>query len=378
MDFLAGLRVLDLSQYLPGPYAALMLADLGAEVVKVEPPGGDPGRTLAPLDADGLSPVWKLVNAGKQVAALDLKQPADAEILAQLLARTDVLVESYRPGVLDRLGFTRERLASLNPRLVHAALSGYGQTGPWRLRTGHDLNYMAVGGGLAAAGPRAAPSFAFPPTADYASGVQAALAVCAALVGRARSGRGAFLDLSLTETVLAWQAPLLTWAQRGALRGPSARAALMLNGGAAYYQVYRTRDGRFVTLGAIEAKFWRNFCAAVGRADWRARQDEALPQTGLIAELAALFATRDAAAWEALLGPVDCCFAVVAEPAEVPLHPQVAARGLVARPDDATVAVGFPAHVDGRPPPPRPPVRIADAREVLARWSPKGSPPWSR
>jgi alpha-methylacyl-CoA racemase len=268
--------------------------------------------------------------------------------------------------VLDRLGFGRARLEALNPLLVHAALSGYGQTGPWRLRTGHDLNYMAVGGGLAATGPQAAPAFAFPPTADYASGVQAALAVCAALAGRARGGRGAFLDLSLAETVLAWQAPLLTWAQRGA---PTARAGLMLNGGAAYYQLYRAGDGRFVTLGAIEPKFWQNFCAAVGRADWVARQHEPMPQAALIADVAALFATRAAAEWEAILGPVDCCFAIVAAPADVPSHPQIAARGLVTRPDAATVAVGVPAHVDGRPPQPRPPVRLEEATEVLARWS---------
>jgi crotonobetainyl-CoA:carnitine CoA-transferase CaiB-like acyl-CoA transferase len=370
MDFLAGVRVLDLSQYLPGPYATLMLADLGADVVKVEPPDGDPGRRLPPLDADGLSPLWKLVNAGKRVTTLDLKRTADAELLAALIARADVLVESYRPGVLDRLGFARARLMALNPKLVHAALSGYGQTGPWRLRTGHDLNYMAVGGGLAASGPPAVPSFACPPTADYASGVQTALAVAAALAGRARSGRGAFLDLSLTETVLAWQAPLLTWALRGeASRGGAVRGGLMLNGGAAYYQVYRTKDDRFVTLGAIETKFWQNFCAAVGRPEWAARQEEPLPQQALIADVAALFATRDAAAWEDLLGPVDCCFALVIDPHEVPQHPQVAARGLIARPDDATVAVGFPAHVDGRPPAPRPPVRLAAASEVLTQWS---------
>jgi crotonobetainyl-CoA:carnitine CoA-transferase CaiB-like acyl-CoA transferase len=365
MDFLAGIRVLDLSQYLPGPYATLMLADLGADVVKVEPPGGDPGRLLPPLDADGLSPLWKLVNAGKRVVTLDLKRAADAELLAALIARADVLVESYRPGVLDRLGFATARLAALNARLVHAALSGYGQTGPWRLRTGHDLNYMAIGGGLGASGPPAAPSFGCPPTADFASGVQTALAVAAALVGRARSGRGAFIDLSLTETVLAWQAPLLTWAERG----PASRGGLMLNGGAAYYQIYRTRDGRFVTLAAIETKFWQNFCAAVERPDWATRQEEALPQSALIAELAALFVTRDAGAWEALLGQVDCCFAVVAEPREVANHPQVAARGLVSRPDDATVAVGFPAHVDGRPPAARAAVREVDAREVLTQWS---------
>lgn len=292
--FLAGTRVVDLSQYLPGPYAALMLADLGADVAKVEPPGGDPGRALAPLDADGVSPLWKLVNAGKTIVTLDLKRPDDAERLALLLAAADVLIESYRPGVLDRLGFGRERLMSLNPRLVHAALSGYGQTGPWRQRTGHDLNYMAVGGGLAASGPAAAPSFAFPPTADYASGVQTALAVAAALAGRASTGRGAHLDLSLMETPLAWQGPLLSWARRGA---PSGRAALMLNGGAAYYQTYRAGDGRFVTLGAIEPKFWRNFCEAVGRPGWAARQDEDMPQAALIADVAALFANLSAVSW---------------------------------------------------------------------------------
>lgn len=366
LGFLAGVRVLDLSQYLPGPYAALMLADLGADVVKVEPPSGDPGRTLQPLDDDGISPVWKLVNAGKTVVALDLKQPGDAARLSALLAAADVLIESYRPGVLDRLGFGRGRLAGLNPGLVHAALSGYGQTGPWRLRTGHDLNYMAIGGGLASSGPSAMPSFAFPPTADYASGVQTALAVAGALFGRTRSGRGAFLDLSLMETPLAWQAPLLTWARRGA---SSARAGLMLNGGAAYYQLYRAGDGRFVTLAAIEPKFWRNFCEAVGRPDWTARQDEDMPQSGLIAEVATLFATRAAESWEALLGPVDCCFAIVADPAEVPEHPQVAARGLVSCPDDATVAVGFPAWVDGAAPAPRPPVRTAEVSEVIGRWT---------
>ncbi len=366
LGFLAGIRVLDLSQYLPGPYAALMLADLGADVVKVEPPSGDPGRTLRPLDDDGVSPVWKLVNAGKTVVTLDLKRSDEAAQLRVLLAAADVLIESYRPGVLDRLGFGRDHLAALNPGLVHAALSGYGQTGPWRLRTGHDLNYMAVGGGLASSGPVAMPGFAFPPTADYASGVQTALAVAGALFGRTRSGRGAFLDLSLMETPLAWQAPLLTWASRGA---SSARAGLMLNGGAAYYQVYRAGDGRFVTLAAIEPKFWRNFCEAVERADWIARQNDEMPQSGLIADVARLFATRTAPAWEALLGMVDCCFAVVADPVEVPDHPQVAARGLVSRPDAATVAVGFPALVDGAAPVPRPAVRAADVSEVIRRWT---------
>jgi crotonobetainyl-CoA:carnitine CoA-transferase CaiB-like acyl-CoA transferase len=377
LDFLAGTRVLDLSQYIPGPYATLMLADLGAEVVKVEPPGGDPMRMLGPRDGDGISPFWKLMNGGKTIVELDLKTASGSDIFASLLAAADVLVESYRPGVLDRLGFAAERRQALNPRLIHAALSGYGQTGPWRLRTGHDLNYMALAGGLAASGalaldPVKRPAMAAPPVADFASGLQAALAVCGALVGRGRTGRGAFLDLSLAETVLAWQSCNLTSALRPGFE--PALAVNLLNGGAACYHVYRAADGRHVTLAAIEEKFWRNFCGAVGHPAWMARQWEAMPQAGLIAELAALFATRPAAAWEQQLGTVDCCFGIVVDPAELPDHPQVAARGMLARhaTPDPTVEALFPAQVDGRPPARRPPPRVADARAVLERWMATG------
>jgi alpha-methylacyl-CoA racemase len=365
LQFLSGFRVLDLSQYIPGPYAALMLADLGAEVVKVEPPGGDPMRHFGPRDPDGLAPAWKLMNGGKTVVEIDLKTSAGRGALEALLARADALVESYRPGVMDRLGFTRARLNELNPRLVHAALSGYGQTGPWRLRTGHDLNYMALAGGLAQSGPADRPLMAAPPIADFSSGLQTALTVCGALLGRARTGKGAYLDLSLAETVLAWQSATLTNALRPGFE--PARIANLLNGGAACYQVYRTGDGRFVTLGAIEEKFWRNFCEAVGRPDLIARQWETMPQQRLIADLAAVFATKSAAEWEATLGPVECCFAVVVEPLEVPDHPQVAARGMIARHDGAFEAL-FPAHVDGQPPAPRAKPAVVPAETVVERW----------
>jgi alpha-methylacyl-CoA racemase len=278
------------------------------------------------------------------------------------------LVESYRPGVMDRLGFTRARLNALNPRLVHAALSGYGQTGPWRLRTGHDLNYMALAGGLAQSGPAERPLMASPPTADFASGLQTAMTVCAALLGRVKSGKGAYLDLSLAETVLAWQSPTLTAALRPGFEPE--RAANLLNGGAACYRVYRTADGRFVTLAAIEEKFWRNFCEAVGRPDLIARQWEPMPQDRLIGDVAAIFATGASADWEAALGPVECCFGLVVEPVDVPSHPQIAARGMVARREasEPTVEALFPAHVDGKPPSPRMPPAIVPVAEVVARW----------
>jgi alpha-methylacyl-CoA racemase len=366
LPFLSGFRVLDLSQYIPGPYAALMLADLGAEVVKVEPPGGDPMRQLGPRDNDGISPLWRLMNGGKTVVEIDLKTGHGRAALADLLRRADALVESYRPGVMDRLGFTRARLEELNPRLVHAALSGYGQTGPWRLRTGHDLNYMALAGGLAQSGPAERPLMAAPPTADFASGLQTAMTVCAALLGRVRTGRGAYLDLSLAETVLAWQGPTLTAALRPGFEPE--RAANLLNGGAACYHVYRAADGCFVTLAAIEDKFWRNFCEAVGRSDLIARQWEAMPQEALIADIASVFAAKRADDWEATLGPVDCCFGLVVAPRDVPTHPQVAARAMVARHGD-TVETLFPAHVDGKPPASRGPVAMSSAADVVARWA---------
>ena len=354
--FLAGTRVLDLSQYIPGPYAAQLLADLGAEVLKIEPPGGDPMRGLGPRDPDGTSPLWKGMNAGKAVLELDLKAEDGKALLAALLARADVLIESYRPGTLERLGFGRAALEALNPRLVHVALSGYGQTGPWRLRTGHDLNYMATAGGLWASGTQASPQIAHPPTADYASAQFAALAACAALVGRAASGKGAYIDASLADTVAGWQGPLL--AQHARPGFPQDREQALLNGGAAFYRIYECADGH-VTLGAIEPKFWANFCNAVGRPDWIARQDDTLPQTALTGELAALFAPRTRGEWEALLGSVDCCFAVVVTPGEMPTHPQIAARGLLGR---------FPARIDEAAPPERPPVAFCTAASVRARW----------
>jgi crotonobetainyl-CoA:carnitine CoA-transferase CaiB-like acyl-CoA transferase len=362
--FLEGFRVLDISQYVPGPYAALLLADLGAETVKIEPPGGEPMRRLA-AGRGALSPFYQAMNGGKTVVELDLKSRDGALDFERLIASADVMVESYRPGVLDRLGFTRERLLELNPRLVHAALSGWGQTGPYRLKAGHDLNYMSLGGGLIASGTPEAPGIAWPPTADYASGIQAAATVLAALVARGRTGKGAFLDVSLAETVLAWQSLGLT-AHAQALDAP-ARGRNRLNGGAACYNLYRTKDGRFVSIGNLEAKFWASFCESVGRAEWISRQWEPFPQTTLIAEVAALFAAEPLAHWERLFEKVDHCFEPVRDFAELPDHPQIAARKLIQR-ANGIVEVLYPAWVDGSPPGPRPPVRFAEAGEIIAAW----------
>ena len=362
---LAGFRVVDLSQYLPGPFAGQVLADLGAEVIKVEPPRGDPMRGIGPPDPDGVSAYYKLVNAGKRVVRLDLKVEAGRAAFADLISAGDVLLESYRPGMLARLGFDRPTLAAINPHLVHCALSGYGQTGPKADVGGHDLNYLAWGGGLVTSGSVARPMIAHPPVADHAGALQAVIAILGALLRRARDGAGAYLDVSLAEAVLAWQGGQLTATLRGR---PMTRGRDLLNGGAACYQIYGTADGRFVTLGALEPKFWAAFCEAAGRPDWTARQAEPLPQDSLIAEVAALFESRPLAEWQAVLGAVDCCWQPVLDAEALLADPQAGARGLLRRTGDL-VEVLFPALIDGEAPPPRRPLEEVAAAAVLEAWA---------
>jgi alpha-methylacyl-CoA racemase len=358
-NFLLGFRVLDLSQYLPGPFATRLLADMGADVVKVEPPGGEPGRHFDLEGKPGVSPFWRVLNAGKTVVMLDLKSEMGREALSALIMRADVLLESYRPGVLDRLGFSGEALKQLNPRLVHCALSGYGQTGPARHASGHDINYQATTGGLDQCGTPERPIIPFPPMADYAGALQAVLTVLGALIGRARGNAGCSVDVAMSESLLLWNAI--------SFNAPMCRGEGLLNGGAAFYQIYGTADGRFVTLSPLEPKFWDNFCRAVGRAEWIERRYEPLPQTALIKDVAALFASRPLADWDAILGRADCCYQAVLELAEVPEHPQVRARGMIERQGRFTDVL-FPAFVDGAPPSPRTPPEEVPVDVVLARW----------
>ncbi len=317
---LAGVRVVDLSQYIPGPFATRQLADLGADVIKIEPPGGDPMRQFMNAGDDGVSPIYRHVNRGKRVCRLDLKSDSGAEILADLLRGADILLESFRPGVLARLGFDRARLAELNPGLIHCALSGFGQTGPYAQRAGHDINYCALAGQALASGTAEAPVIAYPPIADHASALQAATAMLAALYARGRDGKGVFLDISITESILAWQ-------YLAALGDAGERAASLLNGGAACYNIYRCADGKFVSLGAIETAFWENFCRTVGQPGWIARQYEPMPQTALIAEVSGLIAAEPRSHWDALLDSTDCCYAPLLESTELRSNPQFAARG---------------------------------------------------
>ncbi len=368
---LSGIRVLDLAQYIPGPYATLMLADFGADVLKLEPPEGDPMRRMAPLDKDGISLTYKAFNRNKRSVALDLKTDIGKRSFEGLLEGADVLLESFRPDVMARLGFSRERIAAINPRLIHCALTGYGQAGPLGHASGHDVNYMALMGGLDASGVEARPVLAFPPVADHASAMHTAITLLAALIAREKTGFGAFLDVSIAEAVLPWQR--MVFAAMEAAGEDVRRTGHLLNGGAACYQVYETKDKGFVTLGALEEKFWRNFCEAIERPDWTARQFEPMPQTSLIVALREKFASATLAEWEALLSKCDCCFQVVTPASALPAHPQLRARGFLkeAQQDGrAFTEILFPARVDDKPPDVRREWREVNAEEALHGWKP--------
>jgi crotonobetainyl-CoA:carnitine CoA-transferase CaiB-like acyl-CoA transferase len=352
--FLQGVRVLDLTRHLPGPLATLLLADMGAQVLKIEPPDGDGLRDMGPRGADGRPAYFAAVNAGKTTRRIDLKDPDGRAAFLDLVKTADVLIESFRPEAMTRLGVGYDTLKGVNPRLIYCSLNGFGCTGPLARTAAHDLNYVSLAGALSPAAT-AGTSLPDTPLADCAGGLFAALAVVGALHGRAHDGLGCHIDLALIDAVMPLQIfPLAGLSLRGAAAPPGEG---LLNGGAACYHVYETADGRRVSLAALEAKFWRAFCAAAGRPDWAARHTEPLPQRGLIQEVASMFRQVTLADCEQRFGAADCCFAPVLELSEAVRSPHVRSRGLVHRTAAGELQPLFPAVVDGEPPSPRPPLR---------------------
>jgi crotonobetainyl-CoA:carnitine CoA-transferase CaiB-like acyl-CoA transferase len=300
---LAGVRVLDLTRYIPGPYCTLLLGDLGADVVKVETPGlGDPTRAVPPqIDGDGA--LHAALNRNKRSIALDIRTPDGLAAVKRLAQSADVLVESFRPGVLARRGLGAEELRASNPRLVYCSISGYGQTGPLAPRAGHDLDYVALGGLLGsnrdAAGRPVIPTVQL---GDMAGGLVAALAILAALVAREKTGAGQVVDVSLLHAVLA----LMTLPAARLLAGGG--LANELTGTHACYNVYACRDGRHLAVGALEPKFWEALCRALGLGELVARQWSGPQAQGeMIATLGATFAGRDRDEWLRELGGIDAC-----------------------------------------------------------------------
>lgn len=328
---LGDLLVLDLTRHLPGPYATQLLADLGARVIKVEaPPAGDPTRVVPPLDERGVSAAFRALNQGKRSLALDLKRPEAVELLRRLCARVDVLVEGFRPGVLARLGLDPQALQVEHPRLVGCSITGYGLSGPYVDRPGHDLNYQSYAGALWVTVDRdGRPVLPGVQQGDLSAAWAATCGILAALHERERTGRGRWVDACMLDALVSAQALHLGPHRAGARTAPG---ELPLSGGIPSYGLFRCADQRWVALGALEPKFFQVFCAAIDRPEWADRQFDA----SLRAELEALFLTRPRDEWRFILEDAGCCLSPVLDYDELQEDPQVVARGLL--PADRPVA----------------------------------------
>jgi crotonobetainyl-CoA:carnitine CoA-transferase CaiB-like acyl-CoA transferase len=334
MGKLDGIRVVDLSQFLPGPMLTRMMAAEGAEVIKIEPPGGDPARQMGPFEA-GDSVWFRNLNHGKSCETIDLKSEAGQARLWSLVETADVLVEGFRPGVMARLGFAYEAVAARNPRMVYCSISAFGQAGALADHPAHDMAVQALAGFLSVNdGPDGTPVVPGVPSADLAAGLTGLGAVLMALIGRERTGRGDYVDIAMFDSLLPWCSHIAGGAIVG---GAAPRSASQRSlGGAAFYNVYRTKDDRHVVLGGREIKFARNLLHALGRPDLVDHAGrEAGEQAELIAFLRATFATRTRNEWVAWFADKDVAFAPVLDFAEALAQPHIAERGLLVEADGA-------------------------------------------
>jgi len=320
---LSGVRVLDLSRLLPGPFCTLYLAQMGAEVIKIEEPdGGDYARVMPEL--------FEQVNRGKKSATLDLRQTDEVKRFLRMVEQADVVVESFRPGVMDEFGCGYEVLREINPRLVYAALTGYGQTGPYRDRPGHDINYRGYAGELeqngSAGGPPIAGSF---PVADLAGGaLTCAIGILGALIGARSSGVGTLVDVGMADGALALQ--VATLASIRSLGHAPERGKDWTSGGVPNYGTFRCADGKYLAVGALEAKFFQRLCEVVQRPDLvKMVRGFGSARPELRQKLEAVFQTRTRDEWEQLLAADDTCVSAVLTPEEALRNEHFLARGMV-------------------------------------------------
>lgn len=334
MGKLSGIRVIDLSQFLPGPMLTVMMADQGAEVIKVEPAAGDPARTQAPFE-NGQSVWFANLNRGKASLVLDLKSEDGKARLRELIAGADVFVEGFRPGVMARLGFGWDAVRALNPRIVYCSISAFGQSGALAQHPAHDMAVQAMAGFISVndAGDGSRPVVPGVPAADVAAGLTGLAAVLMALIGREKSGQGDYLDIAMFDSLLPWCAHIAGSALAGG--EPPRSASQRSLGGAAFYNVYACADGRHIVLGGREIKFARSLLTALGRPDLipLAEADAGPAQAPLIAFLRDTFRTRSRDAWDEFMHSLDVAYAPVLDFAEALAQPHVAERGLIVEAD---------------------------------------------
>jgi alpha-methylacyl-CoA racemase len=330
---LSGIRILDLTRLLPGPVCTLHLADLGADVIKIEDTGaGDYARTLG-VEPGKIAPVFAAINRNKRGMRLDLKQRQGVEVFMKLAGGADAVVEGFRPGVVDRLGIGFVACNAVNPRIVYCAISGYGQTGPYRDVAGHDVNYCGYAGLVDQIGvSHAEPAIPNLQIADILGGaVVPAMGILAALLDAQRSGKGRYVDVAMTEGVLVHNLQALAAVASTGKVHP--RGEDFLSGREPCYSVYRTADGRHMAVGALEWKFWERVCDVLGRPDlkechWEKRTRDA--KWGK-EQTAAIFASKPQAHWTEKFSGVDCCVTPVLALQESFADPQIVARDMVSR-----------------------------------------------
>lgn len=346
---LEGLRVLDLSSFLPGPYLTLALADHGAEVIKIEAPGGDPGRGIG-LQQEGHTVFFRNLNRGKRSVCLDLKTEEGRAQLLALCDTADVFVESFRPGVVQRLGFGEATLRERNPRLVYCSISAFGQRGDYASRPAHDLAVEAMSGALSlstdADGRPAMPAI---PAADVLAGLHGLSGVLMALLRREKTGRGDYLDIAMLDSMMGACLNVLgpTFAEG---RQP-VPAHERTSGGSAFYRVYATRDGRYLSLAGQEEKFVHALLRDLGRDDLAALvlSGPGPHQAPVVAFLQSAFAGRTLAEWEVHLATLDVCFGAVRTLPEAYADPHVRDRGMLLRDEHGLQHVGSPIHFADEP-----------------------------
>lgn len=330
---LEGIRVLDLSRLLPGPFATMLLADFGAEVIKVEDPiQGDYMRRWLPFYTKGAnkeSATFLSLNRNKKSIILNLKEPEGQKIFYRLAEKSDVIFETFRPGVMQKLQIDYETIRKINPQIIYCSLSGYGQNGPYKDLPGHDVNYLGVAGVGSLTGEPDQPKLMGVQVADIGGGgLNAALAILMAIIARSKTGEGQYTDVAMLDGAMTWLA--LAFPSYWASKEIPVRGDDLLTGGRPGYGIYKTKDNKFIAVGALELKFWRNLCIAIGREDLADAQQPTGKEKKEISEIlkkVILTKTRDE--WFELSKQTDICISPVYELDEIMADPQVQAREMI-------------------------------------------------
>ncbi|MBL8384018.1 MAG: CoA transferase [Burkholderiales bacterium] len=347
---LEGIRVLDLSNFLPGPHLTMMMADHGAEVIRIEPPGGEPNREIGMKYPDGTSVYFSGTHRNKKSVVLDFKKPGGVDAFLRLAREADVVLESFRPGVVDRLGIGYKAVAAVNPRVVYCSIAAYGQTGPFVQRVAHDMSVEAECGLVDLnRGNDGAPVIPCVPAADMAASLMALSGILMALLRRTSTGQGDYIDIGMHDSLTAWMANIVSPVfieDRELVRNQERTF-----GGYAFYNIYRCADGKYLTMGGSEIKFATNVLTALGRPDLVdiCKQPPGPVHEPVRAFLAETFATRPLAHWEAFLSKIDCCWAPVKGVREGLMSEQVKAREMKLTFPDGTTHLGIPIKFANEP-----------------------------